>query len=133
MPTRVIELPNIRWYGPRITIGNIDDERKLYVQSGREPTSQRPRRIWGFKIAYSSEEVVFDEPDASRIASEIATALIYIAEERLPPFISTPVQGHPEIRVEPLGDSGVQISNGDRGILIPCALVRSLGQVLENL
>ncbi|HPB89459.1 MAG TPA: hypothetical protein PK738_04910 [Bacteroidales bacterium] len=129
MPTRVIELPT-RWYRKR-TIGYIG-ERELYVQSGHEPTSQRPRGIWGFKVACTSEEVVFDDPDASRIASEIATALIYIADERLPPW-NPPVQGHPEIRVEPLGDSGVKISNGDRGILIPCALVRSLGQVLENL
>jgi len=136
MPTRVIE-PPARWNSPSIRIGNIEGK-TLYVNFILEPTSQLPRRISGFKIwdvgvtpVNDSEEVVFEDPEASRIASEIATALIYIAEKRLPPLTNTPVQGHPEIIVE-LDSGKVRIANQDREIKIPCALVLSLGEKLRS-
>ncbi len=128
MPTRVIEPPHTRMHNPPINIGNVDGK-TLYVQFGPEPTPQRPRGIWGFKIAVTGETpvndslaVVFEGPDVSRIASDIADALIYIAQGRYPP-IENPVQGYPEIRVVPLDSGEVRIANQDRDIKIPCALV----------
>ena len=137
MPTGMIE-PPARWNSPPIRIGNIEGK-TLYVQFSPEPTLQRPRGIWGFKIAVTgetlfndSEAVVFEGPEASRIASDIATALIYIAEGRSPPLTNTPVRGYPEIRVEQLENRDVQIANHDSDISIPWVFVSSLGEKIEN-
>jgi len=138
MPTRVIEPPHTRRYNLPIDIGNIEGN-KLYVQFGPEPTDQRPREIWGFKIAWTGETpfndshaIIFENIDASRIASDIATALNYIAEGRSPPYNPQPARGYPEIRVEKLVSRDVRIANGETEILIPWACVLRLGEVLEN-
>jgi hypothetical protein len=136
MPTRSIELPvsNTR----KMTIGYIDGK-KLYIEFMMEPHARRPGSFSEFKIAYTeetsfsdSESVVFEDQEASQIASDIATALIYIAEEQLPPYSNQPVNGHPEIRVEQLDSRDVKIVNRETEITIPRILIQELGMRLQN-
>ena len=136
MPTRSIEPPES--YTRRMTIGNINGK-KFYIEFRMENHARRPGSFTRFKIAYKeqtlfndSQAIAFDGPEASQIASKIATALIYIAEERLPPYINQPVNSHPEIRVEQLDSGDVKIVNGETEITIPLTLVQELGMSLQN-